>query len=406
MTRSLKPLLLGLQHCLAMFGATVLVPLITGLSPAVALFTAGAGTLIFHACTKWKVPIFMGSSFAYLPVILLVTKMYGGGKVGLAYACGGIVVSGLVNLAMSILVGVYGVDKIKSFFPPVVTGPIIMVIGLTLSPTAVSMASDNWALALIVLATVIIVSIFAKGFFKLIPIISGVVVGYVAALAMGLIKAAPIIEAHWLAIPPFMLPKFSLTAAMIIAPIALVTIMEHVGEVTINGAVVGKDFLKDPGLNRTLLGDALATSFAGLVGGPDCTTYAENNAVLAMTKVYDPFILRIAAFLAIAMAFSGKFSAIINGVPTAVMGGISLILFGMIATIGIRSIAEAGVDFVKSRNLIIASIILVLGIGGVAINFTPNLQLAGMSLAAIVGVILNKILPEEMDVKTSSEKAA
>ncbi|MDD3839345.1 MAG: uracil-xanthine permease family protein [Clostridia bacterium] len=412
MSKTTKNILLAIQHVFAMFGATVLVPLLTGLSTSVALFTAGVGTLIFHLVTNRKVPVFLGSSFAFIPVILAVSPMGDNGKPldpsRLPYALGGIVIAGVMYLLLSLIVTIFGVEKVKSFFPPVVTGPMIMVIGLVLSPTAVDMAQNNWAVALIVLAVVIAVSIFAKGFFKLVPILIGIGVGYLISMVFditGLSGANPLIfnahsqeimaQSKWFGLPQFMFPKFSWEAIALIAPVALVTFMEHIGDITTNGAVVKKDFLTDPGLNRTLLGDGLATVFAGMLGGPANTTYSENTGVLAVTKVYDPKILELAAVFAIAMSLFGKLGGALQTIPTPVMGGVSLILFGMIASIGMRTISEANLDFTCSRNLIIVSLILVMGLSGVILPI-GNLKLAGISLAALVGVVLNKLLPENI----------
>lgn len=397
-----KRLVMGLQHVIAMFGATVLVPMLTGLNPSVALFCAGVGTFIFHICTKRKVPVFLGSSFAFIPVIQMVGKQYG----DLAYAQGGIIVAGLIYVLLSLMVKIFGEEKVTSFFPPVVTGPMIIVIGLVLSPVAVEMASSNWMISGIVLLTVIVVSIFAKGFFKVIPILSGVVVGYALSMALGYIDYGAITEAKMFSMPAFSTPKFSLGAVALIAPIVLATFMEHIGDVTTNGAVVGKNFLKDPGLNRTLLGDGLATIFAGFVGGPANTTYGENTSVLAVTKVYDPSILRIAATIAILLSFLGKFGAVLQTIPLAVMGGVSIVLFSMIASVGMRTISNAKIDYSDNRNLIISGLILVAGIGTellkanpeftgtIGIRITENIQIVGLSLAAIIGVLANKLLPE------------
>lgn len=397
-----KKLIMGLQHVIAMFGATVLVPMLTGLNPSVALFCAGMGTLIFHRCTKKKVPVFLGSSFAFIPVIQMVGEQYG----DLAYAQGGIVVAGIVYVLLSLTVKIFGEEKVTSFFPPVVTGPMIIVIGLVLSPVAVQMASDNWMVSGIVLFTVIAVSIFAKGFFKVIPILIGVVTGYALSMALGYIDYGPIVDAKLLSMPAFTTPKFSFGAIALITPIVLATFMEHIGDVTTNGAVVGKNFLKDPGLNRTLLGDGLATIFAGLVGGPANTTYGENTSVLAVTKVYDPSILRIAATIAILLSFLGKFGAVLQTIPMAVMGGVSIVLFSMIASVGMRTISNAKIDYSDNRNLIISGLILVAGIGTellkanpeftgtIGIKVTENIQIVGLSLAAIIGVVANKVLPE------------
>ncbi|RKD34347.1 uracil-xanthine permease family protein [Thermohalobacter berrensis] len=394
--------ILAIQHVIAMFGATVLVPILTGLNPAVALFTAGCGTLLFHLVTKGKVPVFLGSSFAFIPVITAVANQYG----DLSYAQGGIMVAGGLYLVMALLIKIFGVERIKSFFPPVVVGPMIIVIGLILSPVAIQMASTNWLVAMVVVATVISVSIFSKGFFKVIPILCGVTVGYIFSAMLGIIDYTPITNASIISVPQFTLPKFEFGAIAMIAPIVLAVFMEHIGDVTTNGAVVGKNFIEDPGLHRTLMGDGLATLFAGLVGGPANTTYGENTSVLAVTKVYDPSILRIAAVIAIGLSFIGKVGAILQTIPQAVMGGVSLILFGMIASVGIRTITNAEVDFSSNRNLIVASLILVAGIGTeflkanpnfngvIGIQITENIQIIGLSLAALIGVVVNKILPE------------
>ncbi len=386
-----KRLALSFQHVFAMFGATVLVPKVTGLNPAVTLFAAGAGTLLFHQITKRKVPVFLGSSFAFMGAIQIIGKQY-----GLPYATGGIAVAGAFLALMSLVVALLGVERVKSLFPPIVTGPMIMVIGLTLSPTAISMASDNWLVASIVLLTMILVSTFAKGFFKLVPIVISIAVGYIVSVALGLVDFKAIADASWFALPPFVAPKFNMAAIATIVPVALVTMMEHIGDITTNGSVVGKDFIKDPGLTRTLLGDGLASCLSGLLGGPDTTTYAENTGVLAVTKVYDPSIIRGAAVITILLSLLGKFGAVLQTIPTAVMGGICVVLFGMIATIGMRTVIEANLDFSHSRNLIVASLILVMGLGGATINITPTISLHGMSLAAIVGIIVNKLLPENI----------
>ncbi len=400
-----KRLVLGFQHTLAMFGATVLVPLLTGLDTSVALFTAGAGTLLFHFLTKRKVPVFLGSSFAFIPAILAVKATYATGAnpdAGLAYATGGIAVAGLVYLAAAGMIKVFGPDTMKKLLPPVVIGPVIITIGLKLTPVAYGMAQSHWTVALIALATVAAVSVFTKGFFKVIPILSGVVVGYIAAAFYGIVDLTPVVDASILGVPAFLAPKFSLEAIAIVAPLALVTMVEHLGDITTNGATVGKDFIADPGLHRTLSGDGVATLLAGLLGGPANTTYGENTGVLAVTKVYDPAILRIAAGVALAMAFIGKLGALIRTIPVPVMGGISIILFGMIAAIGMRIMVENKVNFASSRNMLIAAVVLTLGIMSIlgeanpaVINITSSLQLEGLSLATLAGVVLNLILPEE-----------
>jgi uracil permease len=369
-------LLLGFQHMLAMFGATVLVPILTGLSIPVTLFAAGVGTLIFHLVTKRKVPVFLGSSFAFLGVIFVVSEMYSG---DLAYATGGIFVAGLVYLVLAVLVYLLGAEKIKALLPPVVTGPIIMVIGLKLVPVGISGASTNWLLAAVAIVTIIVVSIFFKGFFKLVPILFGLLVSYIVAVAMGLVDFSAISQTNWVQVPDFMLPKFSWAAVLTVAPIAFVTFMEHIGDVTTNGAVVGEDFIEDPGLHRTLLGDGLATAFAGLIGAPANTTYSENTGVLAITKMYSPVVIRIAAIFAIILAFIGKFSGFLNTVPPAIIGGIGMVLYGMIASVGLRSLSEAKLDFSHSRNLIIVTLILVIGLG---------IEIAGTAMPASAVIII------------------
>ena len=398
-------LVLGLQHILAMFGATVLVPFLTGMNPSIALLSAGVGTLIFHFCTKRIVPVFLGSSFAFISAIALVLRDSGIGAVK-----GGIIAAGLVYVFVSRIVKIYGVEKVKSFFPPVVVGPTIVVIGLRLSPTALSMAGytnghfDTHSLIVsgVVVLSMVFISVLGKSFFKLVPILISVVLGYFVAMALGMVDFTPIKEASWIGLSPDALhslttmPEFSLTSILAIAPIAFVVFIEHIGDITTNGAVVGKDFFANPGISRTLLGDGCATIVAGLLGGPANTTYGENTGVLAVTKVYDPAILRIAAVYAIILAFIGKFGVILQTIPTPVMGGISIILFGMIASVGMRTLIEAKLDFSHSRNLIISSLILVLGIGIDNMVIWRTVSLSGLAIAALCGVILNKIFPENM----------
>ena len=381
-----KNLLLGIQHLFAMFGSTVLVPILTGLDPNVALFTAGLGTLIFHLCTKGKVPVFVGSSFAFIGVIQITACMYGGVDAGAAnytslsayqaafpYVTGGIIVAGALYLVLALLVKLFGVERVTSFFPPVVTGPMIVVIGLTLAPTAFDniLASTTavpdvlwmrWVIAISVVATMIIVSIFCKGFFKLVPIVFGIAVGYLVAAIMGQVDFSVFSTGSLgISAPNFFLPKFDLSAILIIAPTTLVTFMEHIGDITTNGAVVGKNFMKDPGLHRTLLGDGLATMAAGCLGGPANTTYSENTGVLAVTKNYNPTTLRIAAVFAMLMSFLGVFQTFLSSIPGPVMGGVSIILFGMISAVGMRTLVEAQLDFTHSRNLMIVAVMLVSG---------------------------------------------
>ncbi|MGM0509012.1 MAG: uracil-xanthine permease family protein [Fusobacteriota bacterium] len=398
---------LGLQHILAMFGATVLVPYLTGLHPAIAILSAGIGTLLFHYVTKKIVPVFLGSSFAFIGAISLVLKNNGIGQVK-----GGVMVAGLVYMIMGLLIKIFGVEKIKSFFPPIVTGPIIMVIGLRLSPVALDMigysASDggfnlvSLLIASIVIILMIAISVLEKSYFRLVPILISVTVGYLISIPFGLVDFTKIAEAGWFGLPQdamadlLTLPQFTWSGVLAIAPIAMVVFIEHIGDITTNGAVVGKDFFKEPGIHRTMLGDGIATFVAGLLGGPANTTYSENTGVLAVTKVYDPSILRIAAFYAIAISFIGKFGALIQTIPTPVMGGVSIILFGMIASVGVRTLIDAELDFAHSRNLLIASLILVLGIAIDSITLVNSLNISGLAVAAIIGVVLNKILPQNI----------
>ena len=387
-----KKIILGLQHTFTMFGATVLVPIITGFNISVALFMAGCGTLLFYFITKRKVPAFLGSSFAFIAPVLVVTE-----KFGLPYACGGIVVAGLLYLLLSLLVSIYGVKKILSFFPPIVTGPIIIVIGLKLAPTAIDMAKGNWGLALVGFAVVTAVSIYAKGFFKVLPVLTGIFVGYLVAIFTGNVDFAPIAQAKWIGWPEFIVAKFNWTAITIIAPVAIATMVEHIGDVLAIGATVEKNLVEDPGLNRTLIGDGLATSLSAMFGGPANTTYSENTGVLALTRVYHPAIMAIAAVFAILLGLVPKLGAVILTIPSSLIGGISIVLFGMIASIGIRTVVEHKVDFSQSRNLLISAVILVLGLGGAVLAIplgTAKIEIAGMALGAIIGIILNKILPE------------
>ncbi|WP_448522903.1 uracil-xanthine permease family protein [Pseudothermotoga sp.] len=390
--RGLKFFLLSLQHFVAMFGATVLVPLLTGLDPLVALFTAGAGTLLFHTITGGIVPVFLGSSFAFIAPIIMVKEQLG----DLAYATGGILVAGLVYLLFALLVWLVGTERVKRLFPPLVTGPMIVVIGLTLSPVAIQMASQNWLVAVVVVVTVILTSVLLKGFWSMIPVLFGVLAGYAVSLPLGLVDVSVVQQSSWLSMPHFILPRFDWTAIATIAPVSIATVMEHIGDITTNGAVVGKNFFEKPGLHRTLIGDGLATSLAGLLGGPANTTYSENTGVLALTRVYDPRVLRGAAFLAMLVAFLAKFGAVLRTIPTPVIGGISLILFGMIASVGIRTLVNARVDFSKPKNLLVASLILTLGIGGAALKI-GNVEFKGLSLAAIIGIVANLLVPEKKE---------
>lgn len=407
-----KTLVLGLQHTFAMFGATVLVPLLTGLSVPTTLLCAGIGTLLFHLLTKGKVPAFLGSSFAFLGGFGIVAPMLAdeSGQFTvpnlerLPYACGGVVAAGLVYLLMSGLIAVFGVRRIMRFFPPVVTGPIIIAIGLILAPTAIQNCSSNWLLAFVALGVVVACNIWGRGMVKILPILIGIIVSYIVALCMGAVEFDAIRQAAWFGVPlsTSAMAKFDLSSILTIMPIALATMMEHIGDIAAISATTGKNYIRDPGLHRTLLGDGLATSLAGFLGGPANTTYGENTGVLALTKIYDPLVMRIAACFAILLSFCPKFGAAINTVPTAIVGGISFILYGMISAIGVRNVVENRVDFTNSRNLIIAAVILVsaLGFNSAYPNGLPlyegagfSISLSGLAIAAILGIVLNAALP-------------
>ena len=383
-----KMLVLGFQHTFAMFGATVLVPILTGINVSTALLFAGLGTLLFHLITKGKVPAFLGSSFAFLGGYAAVAPLGADGTPSemLPYAAGGVVVAGLIYVVMSGLIKVFGVKRIMHFFPPVV----------------ITNCQSNWLLAFIALAIIVVCNIWGKGMVKILPILIGIVGSYIVALLMGEVNFDAINQADWfgLAIHTGSMAKFSVSACITIAPIALATMMEHIGDIAAISATCEKHYLADPGLHRTLLGDGLATSFAGLFGGPANTTYGENTGVLALTKVYDPRVMRIAACCAILLSFFPKFGAAIQTVPTAIIGGISFVLYGMISSVGVRNIVENQVDFTKSRNLIIAAVILVsaLGfnsVGGITVPLWGGYSytLSGLAIAAIVGILLNAVLP-------------
>lgn len=416
-----KMLLLGLQHMFAMFGATIVVPILVnsyfqgeGLSVQVTLFFAGIGTLFFHICSKLKVPAFLGSSFAFLggfaTVAELNTGIFADMTYGekLPYACGGVVVAGLLYLILALVIKMVGVKKVMRFLPPVVTGPIIICIGLGLAPSAVSNASSNWFLALVALGVVVIFNIWGKGMFKIIPILLGVVISYVVALIMNalgftnadgsaILNFASVAEANWVGLPPFILCKFDLTAILVMAPIAIATMMEHIGDMSAISATVGENYMEDPGLHRTLIGDGLATSLSAMFGGPANTTYGENTGVLELSRVFDPKVIRLAALYAIVLSFIPKMANIIGSLPSAIIGGISFILYGMISAIGVRNIVENKVDFTKTRNLVIAAVILVCGLGfsgGLTFNIAgTSITLTALAIAAIVGIVLNAVLP-------------
>ena len=403
---------LGLQHMFAMFGATVLVPAITGLSVSATLLFAGLGTLLFHWITKWKVPAFLGSSFAFLGGYAAVVEM--GAKSGftaaqaLPYACVGVCCAGLLYFVLAGLIKAFGIKKVMRFFPPVVTGPIIIAIGLTLSGSAISNCNANWWVALVAIVTVIVTNIWGKGMIKIVPILLGVVVSYVFAAILGDVNFSAVHDAAWIGLPfktqdtalsVFQGTNSSLLwgAIFTIMPIALATMVEHIGDICAISSTTGINYLENPGLHRTLMGDGAATMLASLFGAPANTTYGENTGVLNLTKVYDPRVIRIAAVFAILFSFSPKFAAVVSSMPAATIGGISLILYGMISAVGVRNVVENRVDFTNSRNVIVAALILVLAIGikygagdAISIGFT---SLSGLAVAALVGIILNAILP-------------
>ena len=417
-----RMLVLGLQHLCAMFGATVVVPIIIsgsyGLPMTVqtTLLMAGLGTLLFHCCTKFKVPAFLGSSFAYLGGFQMVSTLpvYENldPETKLSYALGGVVVAGLMYLVLALLFKLVGALKVMRWFPPIVTGPIIILVGLHLAGSAVDNASQNWGIALVSIAIVIIFNIWGKGMFKIIPILLGVVGGCLVAALTGNMDASAVRDASLLGLQKFTFARFDLSAILIMAPLAVAAMMEHIGDVSAISSTTGKNFISDPGLHRTLMGDGLATAFAGFFGGPPNTTYGENTGVLVLSKVYDPRVVRLAAYFAIILSFSPKFDALVTSVPAAVIGGISFILYGMIAAVGVRNVVENRVDLTKSRNLVIAAVIFVSGLGINAVTFTiggTDVALTGMAIAAIAGVVLNAILPGndfEFGATENADKAA
>ncbi len=416
-----KMLILGLQHMFAMFGATVLVPILVSgyglpLSIQTTLLFAGVGTLLFHACTKFKVPAFLGSSFAYLggfaTIASLDTGIYAGMSADdkLAYALGGVVIAGLLYLVLALLFKVLGAKKVMRYFPPIVTGPMIIMIGLNLSGSAIGNASTCWWLALVSIAIIIVANIWGKGMIKIIPILLGVVGAYLVAVVANLFGAtnaagAPLLDfsvvadAKVVGLQKFIIAKFDITSILVMAPIAIAAMMEHIGDVSAISSTTGNNFIEDPGLHLTLLGDGLATAAAGFFGGPANTTYGENTGVLALSKVYDPKVVRLAAIYAIILSFSPKFDALVNSIPAAIVGGVSFILYGMISAVGVRNIVENQVDLTKSRNLIIAAVMFVCGlgfssVGGITFAVgSASVTLSGLAIAALAGVILNAVLP-------------
>lgn len=394
-----KRIIIGIQFLFVAFGATVLVPLLVGIDPSVALFTAGIGTLIFHLITKGKVPVFLGSSFAFIAPIVAATELY-----GLPGALSGLIAVGVVYGVVSAVIKVWGLRVIEKIFPAIVVGPVIMIIGLSLAPVAVNMAKTNWIISSVALLTAVVIVVYSKGVIKLIPIFVGIIVGYILSVVMGKVDFAPIQNAAWFALPDFVRPELNWGAVLYMLPVAFAPIIEHVGDMYAIGGVAGKKFVKDPGLHRTLLGDGVATAFAGFFGGPPNTTYSEVTGAIALTKVTDPRVLRIAAITAVVFSLIGKVSAFLKTIPQAVLGGIMLLLFGMIASIGIKTLIDAKTDFTKTRNQVIISIILTVGIGGAQISY-GTFSLAGIGLASMVGVILNLILPDtSKPIKGSKEK--
>lgn len=405
-----KMLVLGLQHMFAMFGATVVVPALTGLDVSTTLLFAGLGTLLFHFLSKGKVPAFLGSSFAFLAGYWAIAPNRE--QELLPYACFGVACAGLLYLVLAALIKSFGINKVMRFFPPIVTGPIIIAIGLNLSQSAINNCAANWWIAIIAIVIVIICNIWGKGMIKIIPIIMGVVGSYLIAAITGNVDFTPVKEAAWIGLPiHWDRTVFSLigkadislliTSVITIMPIALATMVEHIGDISAISSTVGKNFIKDPGLHRTLTGDGLATTVASLFGAPANTTYGENTGVLSLTKVFDPLVIRIAAVFAILFSFSPKIAAVISCMPTATLGGVSLVLYGMISAVGVRNVVENKVDFSKSRNVIIAALILVLSIG---INYSAagaiafsigsvNISLSGLAVGALTGIILNAVLP-------------
>ncbi len=411
----MRTLILGVQMLFVAFGALVLVPLLTGLDPSIALFTAGLGTLVFHFITKNQVPIFLASSFAFIAPIQFGIQEY-----GVSATLGGLVSAGIVYMILSALVKVRGIDIIEKYLPPIVTGPVIMVIGLKLAPVAVNMAKSfsgdgvlNYTailIAVITLSVTIFVVIKGKGMLSLIPIISGIVAGYTLSIIFGVVDFSPIINAPWLNIPwiaamengSFAFPTFDIRAILFILPVAIAPAIEHVGDIITISSVTDKDYLKEPGLHRTLLGDGVATSMAAFLGGPPNTTYSEVTGAVALLKVFNPLLMRIAAVTAIFLAFFGKLGAALKTIPVPVMGGILVLLFGMIAAIGVNTLVRNKIDLSNSRNLVIVAVILVFGIGDMALGY-QEFQLAGIGLAGIVGVLLNMFLPNNQNKKSNKE---
>lgn len=390
---NLRNTIIGIQFLFVAFGATVLVPLLVGIDPAVALFTAGIGTLIYHLMTGGQVPIFLGSSFAFIAPIIKSTELY-----GLPGTFGGIIAVGLVYAVMSGLVKAYGLKFIEKLFPKVVIGPVIMIIGLSLAPAAVNMAKTDWLLAIISLLAAVFTVIFAKGLFKLIPIFIGIIVGYVVAVILGRVDFSQFADTSWFVLPQFAKPELNWQAILFLIPVAIAPIIEHIGDVYAISNVAEKDFVKKPGLHRTLLGDGIATAVAGAFGSVPNTTYSEVTGAISLTKVTNPLVLRIAAVTAIVFSMIGKISWFLKTIPQGVLGGIMLLLFGTIASVGIKTLVDNHVNLSVTRNQVIVSVVLTIGIGGAIISY-GNFSLSGIGLASVVGVILNLILPDKKEAK-------
>ena len=399
-----RMLLLGFQHMFAMFGATILVPILTGLDVSNTLLFAGLGTLLFHLITGGKVPAFLGSSFAFLGGYATIAPMLGEQQnipnlEMLPYACFGVACAGLVYVILAGLFKVFGAKKVMRFFPPIVTGPIIIAIGLNLSSSAINNCTGSWWIAIAAILIIVAANIWGKGMIKIIPILLGVVGAYIVALIAGKVDFTEVAGANFVGLQKFVIAKFDVTSILVMAPIAIAAMMEHIGDISAISSTTGKNFIEDPGLHRTLLGDGLATAFAGMFGGPANTTYGENTGVLALSRVYDPRVIRLAALYAIILSFSPKFDALVNSIPTAIVGGVSFVLYGMISAVGVRNVVENRVDLTKSRNLIIAAVIFVCGLGFAStggITFTvgsADITLTGLAIAALAGVILNAVLP-------------
>ena len=392
-----KSIIMGLQQCFAMFGATILVPVLTnsygegivGLSASVTLFCAGVATLWFHFITKGKVPVFLGSSFAFLGMYQAIIPQY-----GKEYATGGVVAAGGLYVILAILIKVLGTKRVMKLFPPAVCGPLIILIGINLAGSAIDNLFTNWMLGIVPILVIIICNTWGKGMIKIIPDLISLIVSYIVAIIMGAVDFSAVGSANWVGLPNFHLPKFNADAIVAGLAVAVAAMVEHVGDVMAIGATCGKNFIADPGLTRTLLGDGIGTSLAGLLGGPANTTYSENTGVVALTRVFDPFVMRIAAVMAIILSLSPKFEAVINSIPAAIIGGISFVLYGMIAATGIRTIVENQVDYVNMRNVLITAIILVSGLGFNHKNIViGSVAFGGLACAAVFGIILNAILP-------------